>query len=88
MAGGILKWNTTDTSFQTVLNCKSSLMEAFAKLSSENDVSREYIIMTWIPGPNTTPLFSEYLLTIVVDRDVDGTLSIVGIADYNVQVTR
>ena len=47
-----------------------------------------YRIMTWIPGPNTTPLFSEYLLTIVVDRDADGNLSIVGIADYNVQVTR
>jgi hypothetical protein len=50
--------------------------------------STECIIMTWIPGPNTTPLFSEYLLTIVVDRDADGNLSIVGIADYNVQVTR
>ena len=50
--------------------------------------SREYIIMTWIPGPNTTPLFSEYLLTIVVDRDADGNLSIVGIADYNVEIIR
>ena len=50
--------------------------------------SREYIIMTWIPGPNTTPLLSEYLLTIVVDRDTDGNLSIVGIADYNIEVTR
>jgi len=50
--------------------------------------STECIIMTWLPGPNTTPLFSEYLLTIVVDRDADGNLSIVGIADYNVQVTR
>ena len=50
--------------------------------------STEYRIMTWAPGPNTTPLFSEYLLTIVVDRDADGNLSIVGIADYNVQVTR
>ena len=50
--------------------------------------STEYIIMTWIPGPNTTPLLSEYLLTIVVDRDADGNLSIVGIADYNVQVSR
>ena len=50
--------------------------------------STEYIIMTWLPGPNTTPLLSEYLLTIVVDRDADGNLSIVGIADYNVQVTR
>jgi hypothetical protein len=50
--------------------------------------STEYRIMTWAPGPNTAPLFSEYLLTIVVDRDADGNLSIVGIADYNVQVTR
>jgi hypothetical protein len=50
--------------------------------------STECIIMTWLPGPNTTPLFSEYLLTVVVDRDADGNLSIVGIADYNVQVTR
>tara|TARA_Y100000996_G_scaffold36928_2_gene25747 strand:- start:847 stop:3123 length:2277 start_codon:yes stop_codon:yes gene_type:complete len=50
--------------------------------------STEYGIMTWIPGPNTTPLFSEYLLTIVVDRDVDGNLSIVGIADYNVEIIR
>ena len=50
--------------------------------------STEYSIVTWLPGPNTTPLLSEYLLTIVVDRDADGNLSIVGIADYNVQVTR
>ena len=50
--------------------------------------STEYGIMTWIPGPNTTPLLSEYLLTIVVDRDADGNLSIVGIADYNVEIIR
>jgi hypothetical protein len=28
------------------------------------------------------------LLTIVVDRDADGSLSIVGIADYNVEIIR
>ena len=50
--------------------------------------STEYSIVTWLPGPNTPPLLSEYLLTIVMDRDADGNLSIVGIADYNVQVTR
>ena len=50
--------------------------------------STGYRIMTWVPGPNTTPLFSEYLLTIVVDRDADGSLSIVGIADYNVEIIR
>ena len=47
-----------------------------------------YTIMTWVAGPNTTPLLNEYLLTIVVDRDTDGTLSIVGIPDYNVMTNR
>lgn len=45
------------------------------------------MIMTWVVGPNTPSLLSEYLLTIVVDRDDDGQLSIVGIPDYTVMVT-
>ena len=39
-------------------------------------------------GPNTTPLLSEYLLTVVMDRDENGTLSIVGIADYRAEIER
>jgi len=50
--------------------------------------SINYTIMTWVAGPNTTPLLNEYLLTIVVDRDTDGNLSIVGIPDYNVMINR
>jgi len=45
-------------------------------------------IMTWVPGPYTTPLLNEYLLTIVVDRNEDGSISIVGMADYTVEVSR
>ena len=45
-------------------------------------------IMTWVPGPYTTPLLNEYLLTIVVDRNEDGNFSIVGMADYTVEVSR
>jgi hypothetical protein len=51
-------------------------------------VSRSYEICTWVMGPNTTPLISEYLLTVVLDRDENGTLSIVGIADYTVEISR
>ncbi|MAS31313.1 MAG: hypothetical protein CMA39_00250, partial [Euryarchaeota archaeon] len=50
--------------------------------------SMNYSIISWAPGPNTPILLSEYLLTIVVERGEDGDLSIVGIADYTVQVTR
>jgi hypothetical protein len=31
---------------------------------------------------------NEYLLTIVVDRNADGNFSIVGMADYTVEVSR
>ena len=50
--------------------------------------STEYNIMTWVAGPNTTPLINEYLLTIVVDRNADGNFSIIGMADYTVEVSR
>lgn len=50
--------------------------------------STEHEIMTWVAGPNTTPLINEYLLTIVVDRNDDGSFSIVGMADYTVDVSR
>ena len=50
--------------------------------------STTYEIHTWIMGPNTTPLLSEYLLTVVLDRDENGTLSIVGIADYAIEISR
>ena len=47
-----------------------------------------YTIMTWVARPNTTPLLNEYLLTIVVDRDTDENLRIVGIPDYDVMINR
>ena len=50
--------------------------------------STTYEIYTWSAGPNTTPLLSEYLLTVVLERDENGTLSIVGIADYTVEISR
>ena len=50
--------------------------------------STQHHIMTWVPGPYTTPLLNEYLLTIVVDRNEDGSISIVGMADYTVEVSR
>jgi len=50
--------------------------------------SATYEIWYWGLGPNTTPLISEYLLTVVMDRDENGTLSIVGIADYAVEIPR
>jgi hypothetical protein len=50
--------------------------------------STTYEIHTWVMGPNTTPLLSEYLLTVVMDRDENGTLSIVGIADYRAEIER
>jgi hypothetical protein len=50
--------------------------------------STTYEIHTWVMGPNTTPLLSEYLLTVVLERDGNGTLSIVGIADYTVVIPR
>ena len=50
--------------------------------------STTYEIHTWVMGPNTSPLLSEYLLTVVLERDENGTLSIVGIADYTVEISR
>ena len=46
--------------------------------------STQHHFMTWVPGSYTAPLLNEYLLTIVVDRNEDGNISIVGIADYTV----
>jgi len=50
--------------------------------------SSDYMILTWAAGPKTPLLLSEFLLTIVVERDDNGNLSIVGIPDYTVLVTR
>ena len=48
--------------------------------------SSEYVILSWSPNSYTSPIISEYLLTVVVDRNEDGTLSVVGITDHNVEI--
>lgn len=50
--------------------------------------STTYEIHTWVMGPNPTPLLSEYLLTVVLERDGNGTLNIVAIADYTIVIPR
>ena len=50
--------------------------------------SPEYIILSWSPNSYASPIISEYLLTIVVDRNENGDLSIVGITDHNVEIIR
>ena len=50
--------------------------------------SSKYMILSWSPNSYTDPIISEYLLTIVVDRDEDGNLAIVGLTDHNVEISR
>ena len=50
--------------------------------------SSKYMILSWSPNSYTDPIISEYLLTIVVDRDEDGDLAIVGLTDHNVEISR
>ena len=51
-------------------------------------LQRKYMILSWSPNSYTDPIISEYLLTIVVDRDEDGNLAIVGLTDHNVEISR